>query len=52
MSFCNASRSRINTSIIVDLVVDDIMAIPSISACQVRSMVKKNYGVDISYTVA
>lgn len=44
--------NRISASIIVDLVADDIRAMPSMTPVQVRSMVKKNYGLDITYTLA
>lgn len=49
--FGTASRKRINYHIITEIIMEDVRAMPMLSPVQVKAMVKKNYGVEISYSV-
>lgn len=52
LSFGKVTRKRLNYHIITEIIVEDIRAMPSLTPVQVVAMVKKNYGIDISYCVA
>lgn len=50
--FGNVSRKRINYHIITEIILEDVRSMPCLTPVQIKAMVKKNYGVDISYCVA
>lgn len=52
ISFGNVSRRRVNRHIIIDIIIQDIRSMPTLTPVQVMSVVEKNYGLDISYCVA
>lgn len=50
--FGAVSRRRVNHHIIIDIIIEDIRSMPTLTPVQVQSVVKKNYGIEISYCVA
>lgn len=50
--FGNVGRKRINFHIITEMIMEDLRSMPSLTPVQIMAMVKKNYGIDISYCVA
>lgn len=50
--FGMVSRKRLNHHIITEIILEDIRTMPTLSPVQVQAVVKKNYGIDISYCVA
>lgn len=51
-SFGNVSRRRDNHHIITDIIIENIRSMTALTHVQIQSVVKKNYGLDISYCVA
>lgn len=49
--FGNVARKRINYHIIIEIILEDVRSMPSLTPLQIMAMVKKNYGIDISYYV-
>ncbi|XP_012853205.1 PREDICTED: uncharacterized protein LOC105972771 [Erythranthe guttata] len=52
MFFGTTSKRRLNSVVIIDLIENDIRAMPAITPCEIQSQVKDKFGIDISYWVA
>ncbi|XP_012846363.1 PREDICTED: uncharacterized protein LOC105966351 [Erythranthe guttata] len=52
MFFGTTSKRRLNSVVIIDLIENDIRAMPAITPGEIQSQVNVKFGVDISYWVA